>query len=579
MLLIKNQVAEYELDMLEDSQLVRRAQQGDQEAFGELIRRHRRQVYGYARNIMQESYHAEDIVQDALIRAFLHLGTLVDVTKFLPWLQRIVRNQAYSLMRRGSVVKEKPFSSLQRAESDTDAGDETWSNLDNILHRMSRTYAEQSTNAGNPEERFMRRELHQTIIAVLGCLNQRERQIFESHFFEHLSPPEIAKLFSLSAANVYQIISRSRRKVAQERIRLIVDQYMMERRDWGAMSTNELTKTDVYESPGSWTSVGESLHRMLSYTEQKLSLPMVMGLTGHAFRINIISGDAHIAGPTMYAFKDVLSRGLRNLGWSCSVVETQSNRDEYGENANFIHPDLLTYAAKEKRSIQGRLPEALDLIHHSIDRGIPVLAWDLFLPEFGMIRGYDDEQRLLSVWVMKDETIPYTHLGRGTLEELFVLALETRTEKSMRAMFRDALTMILDHYCGREEPFDQGKRGLEAYDVWMDAFRGGEIEPNGNAYNLAVVGDARRLAADFLYEMSETWHGDDKSDDRTRAICMEASSLYRRMAEQLQELAILFPFPAGGDPNEVSNREQAIRVLQSVKELEEQAVALLEQCI
>lgn len=68
----------------QDETLVERAKAGDQEAFGELVRRHRSKVYGYARSYTQEAYLAEDIVQDALIRAFLHLGTLVDSRRFLP---------------------------------------------------------------------------------------------------------------------------------------------------------------------------------------------------------------------------------------------------------------------------------------------------------------------------------------------------------------------------------------------------------------------------------------------------------------------------------------------------------------
>jgi len=571
-------VTEYELDRLEDYELVQRAQLGDQEAFGELIRRHRRQVYGYAKTITQETVLAEDIVQDALIRAFLHLGTLVDVARFLPWLHRIVRNQAYTRLKSGPMINERPFSSLQHVEDEGDDEYTDWSNLDNILHRISSSYANPSNNVGNPEERLIRRQLHDMLVATLVCLTKRERQIFESHFFEHLSPTEIAKLFSLSVANVYQILSRSRRKVAQERIRIVVDQYMIERRDLGALKINQLTKTEAFNSPGTWTSVGESLHRMLSYTDQKLSLPMVMGLTGHAFRVSILKDDVHIAGPTMYSFQDILSRGLRNLGWSCSIVETQSKRG-IGHNANLIDPELLTMAAKEKRAIQEELPAALDLIHYSVDKGIPVLAWDLFMPEFGIICGYDDVQRLLSVWTMKDESLPYDHLGRGTLEDLFVLSLKTREQKDLRSMFRDALTMVLDHYYGKEEPFKVGKRGLEAYDVWMDAFHGGKIEPNGNAYNIAVVGDARRLAADFLGELSSTWQGDDESDKRIRELSTEAASVYKKIAEKFQKLALMFPFPSGGEPNADVNRENAIDVLQSIRELEEQSVSLLEQCL
>jgi len=575
---VKEWGTEYELDRLGDNELVQRAKLGDQEAFGELIRRHRRQVYGYAKKITQETILAEDIVQDALIRAFLHLGTLIDVARFLPWLHRIVRNQAYTRLKSRSMTKERPFSSLQYVEEEETVGYTDWSNLDNILHRISRSFDNPADNVGNPEERHIRQQLHEMLVATLDCLTKRERQIFESHFFEHLSPVEIAKLFSLSVANVYQILSRSRRKVAQERIRIVVDQYMIERRDLGALKINHLMKTEAFHSsPGTWTSVGSSLHRMLSYTDQKLSLPMVMGLTGHAFRISILKDDVHIAGPTTYSFQGILSRGLQNLGWSCSIVETQSKRG-IGENANMINPELLTVAAKEKRAIQEELPAALDLIHYSVDRGIPVLAWDLFMPEFGIICGYDDEQRLLLAWTMKDESLPYDHLGRGTLEDLFVLSLKTRDQKDLRSMFKDALTMILDHYYGKEEAFDEGKRGIEAYDVWIDAFCGGKIEANGNAYNIAVVGDARRLAADFLNELSSAWQGDDESDNRIRELCKKAAFIYRKIAEKFQELALMFPFPSGGEPNADANREPAIGVLQSIKELEEQAVSLLEQC-
>lgn len=575
---LTNEETEHNLDKLEDSVLVQRAQAGDREAFGELIRRHRRQMCGYAQKLTHEPFLAEDIVQDALIRAFLHLGTLVDVARFLPWLHRIVRNQAYSRLRSSPVMKERPFSALQRTGEEGDPAGIVWSNLDDILHRVSRSLAENANTAANPEEHFMRRQLHEMITNMLSCLSKRERQIFESHFFDHLSPQEIAKLFSLSTANVYQILSRSRKKVAQERIRVVVDQYMMERKDLGTLKTNVLSKSATFHAPGTWTSAGWALYRMLSFTDQKLSLPMMMGLTGQAFRITICHNDVHIAGPTMYPFRDILPRGLQNIGWSCRIVETQNKRDVPGENANLIDSALLTTAAKEKRLLQDELPEAMDLIHRSIDRGIPVLSWDLFIPEFGVIYGYDDEQRILTAMeCMQDDKLPYEHLGRGTLEDLFILALEERTEKELRSMLRDALAMILDHYHGKEAPIDRGERGLRAYGVWVDAFRGGNIEPNGNAYNIAVLQDARRFAAEFLEEISAEWQGDDPSDERIRALGTEAAQLYRQMAEQLQELAVLFPFPSGGDPKSIVNRERAVSVLQSVKALEEQVVSLLEQ--
>lgn len=72
----------------QERELVERARFGDQEAFGELVRRHRAKALGLAGSLTKDMYLAEDIVQEALIRAFLHLGTLTDSNRFIPWLHR-----------------------------------------------------------------------------------------------------------------------------------------------------------------------------------------------------------------------------------------------------------------------------------------------------------------------------------------------------------------------------------------------------------------------------------------------------------------------------------------------------------
>jgi DNA-directed RNA polymerase specialized sigma24 family protein len=88
-----------------ERELVDRARSGDNEAFGELVRMHRAHAIGWAGTLTQDSFLVEDIVQEALILAFLHLGTLTDAGQFKSWLHRIVRNQAYMKLRRGG-----PFS-------------------------------------------------------------------------------------------------------------------------------------------------------------------------------------------------------------------------------------------------------------------------------------------------------------------------------------------------------------------------------------------------------------------------------------------------------------------------------------
>ncbi|MFC0216415.1 RNA polymerase sigma factor [Paenibacillus chartarius] len=216
--------------------LVERARSGDHEAFGELVRMHRAQALGWAHALAQDTYLAEDIVQDALIRAFLHLGSLMDSGRFLPWLHRIVRNQAYTRLRRGGpYAKEQPMTSLPRSagrakeQADSDPHPADWGDIDRILFHLSRHAADEAQRRGDPTEALLRQEMLRGLHELLHCLSARERSVFEAHFFGELPPEEIASLLGTSKANVYNLLSRSRAKVQKERIRVSLCLYVQRR--------------------------------------------------------------------------------------------------------------------------------------------------------------------------------------------------------------------------------------------------------------------------------------------------------------------------------------------------------------
>lgn len=73
-----------------DAELVHRARQGDRTAFSELIRRYQRPIYALACALLPDRSEAEDIAQEAFLRAWLNLDLLSDPAKFGPWLRRIV---------------------------------------------------------------------------------------------------------------------------------------------------------------------------------------------------------------------------------------------------------------------------------------------------------------------------------------------------------------------------------------------------------------------------------------------------------------------------------------------------------
>ena len=79
--------------------LIRRAQQGDLEAFAEVTRRFQHMAFGYAVALLRDLQQAEDVVQEAFVAAWFGLRSLADPAAFPGWLRGIVRHQAYRLLR------------------------------------------------------------------------------------------------------------------------------------------------------------------------------------------------------------------------------------------------------------------------------------------------------------------------------------------------------------------------------------------------------------------------------------------------------------------------------------------------
>ena len=101
---------------LSDNALVRRARDGDYEAFEALFARHRQLVYRFAYQMVPRRDDAEDIVQEAFVRAYQNLGRYRDEAKFTTWLLRIVTNlctdQARMRHRRDNLEQQEAAGAL-----------------------------------------------------------------------------------------------------------------------------------------------------------------------------------------------------------------------------------------------------------------------------------------------------------------------------------------------------------------------------------------------------------------------------------------------------------------------------------
>ncbi len=83
-----------------DSELVRRAQAGDTEAFGALVLAHQQFVYNLAWRALDDPHEAEDLAQEAFVRAWLALPNFRAQAQFRTWLYRIVTNLCYNRLPR-----------------------------------------------------------------------------------------------------------------------------------------------------------------------------------------------------------------------------------------------------------------------------------------------------------------------------------------------------------------------------------------------------------------------------------------------------------------------------------------------
>lgn len=304
------------------------------------------------------------------------------------------------------------------------------------------------------------------------------------------------------------------------------------------------------------TSAAAAIHGAIQYTDKNyLNLIDVMGLTGHAFRINIDPKEINVAGPTAIPGGYLIRKNLTNLGFTSNLADSEAP----------VNPE--------------KLEQTLELIQKSIDQGVPAIGFDLFIPEFGLIYGYDDGKRaFFAKDCSKDGEVTYEEFA-DVNGVLYSTTIEESLPHSKYEMLRMALDTILDHSYGREfQAVFEGQYiiGIKAYDAWVDVMKKGNADPHGNSFNALVVSDAREFALKFLHDLTIKWDGTNIVERAVRKFASDAEKHYAVVVEALVELRELFPFPHGGDHSQKENVEKAIQLLKEAKDAEVEGLKSLE---
>jgi RNA polymerase sigma-70 factor (ECF subfamily) len=171
--------------------LVAAAKGGDVKAFEELVKRYDRNIFRIAQHITQNREDAEDVVQDAFLKAYENLEQFQGNSKFYTWLVRIAVNESLMKLRRRRSSRTVSLDEDIETEEDT----------------MPREVADWSPN---PEQLYKQGELKDILRKTIQGLPASFRTVFVLRDVEGLSTEETSEALDLSIPAVKSRLLRAR---------------------------------------------------------------------------------------------------------------------------------------------------------------------------------------------------------------------------------------------------------------------------------------------------------------------------------------------------------------------------------
>jgi RNA polymerase sigma-70 factor (ECF subfamily) len=176
-----------------DMHLVAAAKNGDQQAYAELCRRHSDQIFRTVLRITRNIPDAEDSLQEALLRAYLHIGRFEGRSAFSTWLTQIAIN--YALM----LARKKRSQRVYSFETSPDADDFE--------------LPEPRETSHNPEESCIQNALENELAQAIRYLPANLRIVMQIRYQEDASGAEIAKMLGITKSAVKTRLFRAKSQI------------------------------------------------------------------------------------------------------------------------------------------------------------------------------------------------------------------------------------------------------------------------------------------------------------------------------------------------------------------------------
>lgn len=182
------------LEAWSDEEIVARVLAGETALFEIIMRRHNQRLYRVARAILRDDSEAEDVMQDAYVRAYQHLDQFAGRAKFSTWLTRIAVHEALARSQRKSRVQELEAMVLPNGESSMPL----------------------ISSGPDPESEASRSELAKLLEGAILALPESYRAVLVMRDVEEMNTSETAAALGLTDENVKVRLHRARALLRKE---------------------------------------------------------------------------------------------------------------------------------------------------------------------------------------------------------------------------------------------------------------------------------------------------------------------------------------------------------------------------
>ena len=176
-----------------ERELVDRIRRGERDLFSELIRPYERRVYVTALAILQNDADAQEVAQEAILKAFAHINQFRGESRFSTWLTRVTINEARMRRRKQHSEIMKPFNELETEDDEGQFVPQDFADWHEI-----------------PSEELERKEVRDLLRKALASIADKYREVFVLRDIQHLSIEETAEAIGITPGTVKTRLLRAR---------------------------------------------------------------------------------------------------------------------------------------------------------------------------------------------------------------------------------------------------------------------------------------------------------------------------------------------------------------------------------